>query len=87
MNKPEYDCEGHERLKGMGCPKCETAAQATKFKSNVRLHECSDGDTGRSQLLFYCSPEIQKEFAGKRVDIQIVLESANKKSKHVGGGK
>lgn len=55
----------------------------TKFKSNIRIFECTDGDSGRPQLVSFVSKEIQKEFAGKRVDIKLSLE---KKRKGKGGG-
>lgn len=51
----------------------------TTYKNNVRLHSTNDGDTGRSQLYFHCSPEIQKEFDGKRVELKIVLEGSKRR--------
>ncbi len=57
----------------------------TTFKSNVRLFASYDGDSGRPQLTFYVSPEAQKEFDGKRVEIKIVLEKKRKDSEKESG--
>jgi hypothetical protein len=58
---------------------------STTFKSNVRLHACNDGDTGRAQLMFYVSEDIQKQFVGKRVEIKIVTEKKRSKARTSGG--
>jgi hypothetical protein len=44
----------------------------TTFKSDVRIFASTDGNTGRSQLFFNCTEYIQKQFAGKRVKIELI---------------
>lgn len=52
-------------------PSTKTAHVRRLVFPNVRLHACTDGDTGRAQLLWFVPAESKMQLAGKRVKITV----------------